>query len=201
MNHSTRVMRRPRRAGPPAARTVAAIIATAALALLPAACSSGSPSSSGAGGSPDAGGSASSPSALAYSQCMRSHGVPDFPDPPSGGGVPKGSAQQFGVSNSQYQAAQTACEHLLPAGPNHQFPAGEVQQVLAGMRTFAKCMRSHGVPNWPDPSTDSNGQPVFDISSHGITPSVRRSPQVQTTMTECQHLLPSALGPGDPPLE
>jgi hypothetical protein len=48
MNHSTRVMRRPRRASPPAARTAAAIIATAALALLAAACS-GSPSSTGSG--------------------------------------------------------------------------------------------------------------------------------------------------------
>jgi hypothetical protein len=80
MNDSTRVMRRPRRAWPPTARTVAAIIATAALALLAAACSSG-PSSTGSGGSPNAGGSASSPSAVSYSHCMRSHGVPNWPDP------------------------------------------------------------------------------------------------------------------------
>jgi hypothetical protein len=132
---------------------------------------------------------------------MRTHGVPNFPDPTSSGEVPKGGPQQFGVSNSAYQAAQTACQHLLPAGPNQQLPAAEVQQVLAGMRTFAHCIRSHGVLNWPDPSTDSNGQPVFDISSHGITHAQSHSPQVQTAMTECHHLLPSALGIGDPPLE
>jgi hypothetical protein len=131
---------------------------------------------------------------------VRTHGVPNFPDPTSSGEVPKGSPQQFGVSNSAYQAAQTSCQHLLPAGPNNPFPAAEVQQVLAGMRTFAHCLRSHGVPNWPDPSTDSNGQPVFDISSRGITHAQSHSPQVQTAMTECHHLLPSALGPGNPPL-
>jgi hypothetical protein len=200
MNHGARVMRRHRQAWPPTARTAAATIATAALALL-AACS-GSPSSpTGSGGSPNAAGSSSSPSVLAYSQCVRTHGVPNFPDPTSSGEVPKGSAQQFGVSDTRYQAAQTACQHLLPAGPNQQLPAAEVQQVLAGMRTFAHCMRSHGVPNWPDPSTQSNGQPVFDISSHGITHAQSHSPQVQTAMTECHHRLPSALGIGDPPLE
>jgi hypothetical protein len=53
---------------------------------------------------------------------MRSHGVPNFPDPPSGGGIPKGSAQEFGVSSTQYKAAQTACQSLIPA------PGGSVQQ-------------------------------------------------------------------------
>jgi len=131
---------------------------------------------------------------------MRSSGVPDYPDPPSGGGIPKGSAQQFGVSDSRYQAAENNCQHLLPVSYSHQLPAGEVPQLLTGMREFSQCMRSHGVPDWPDPSTDSDGQPVFDISSRGITRSVVRSPQVQNTMTECHHLLPSVLGLGNPPL-
>ncbi len=180
------------------ARTLCLCAAVAVTALL-AACSA-SLASTGSGGSPSAGGSASSPSALAYSQCMRSHGVPDYPDPPSDGGIPKGSAQQFGVSDSRYQAAEDNCQHLLPVGDSHQVPPAEVQRVLTGMRGFSQCMRSHGVPNWPDPSIDSGGQPVFDVSSHGITRSVVRSPRVQTAMTECHHLLPSALGLGNPPL-
>lgn len=112
MRHSTRILRRSRRAWPRPARTVAAVIATAALALL-AACGGG-PSSAGSGGSPNAGGSATSPSAVAYSACMRSHGVPNYPDPSSNGSLPKGNAQAFGVSSSQFQAARTACRHLLP---------------------------------------------------------------------------------------
>jgi hypothetical protein len=140
MNDSTRVLRRPRQRGPRPARTAAAIIATATLALLAAGCS-GSPSSAGSGGStnaggsgksqsPNAGGSANSPSAVGYSNCMRSNGVPNFPDPPSSGRVPKTSAQQLGVASSQYQAAQNACQHLLPVGANDQFPPAEVQLLL-----------------------------------------------------------------------
>ena len=114
MNDDARVMDRHLLAWPPTARTRAAIIAAAALALLGAACSD-SPASAGSGGSPNAGGSASSPSAVAYSGCMRSHGVPDYPDPSSSGTLPKPDAQAFGVSSSQFNAAQTDCQHLLPA--------------------------------------------------------------------------------------
>jgi hypothetical protein len=187
MNDSTRVMRRPRRAPPPAARTAAAVIATAALVLLAAAC--GSPSSAGPGGSPDAGGpagsQAASSKAVAFSHCMRSHGVPAFPDPTRRGGVPKGTPQQVGVSNSQFQAAQRACAQLL------QPSQAQAPQIMTGMLNFARCMRSHGVPNWPDPSTDSSGQPVFNIP--GINPD---SPRVSNTADGCTHLLvQSTTGP------
>jgi hypothetical protein len=107
-NYTTRVARRPRRVRPPAARTAAAIIAAAALAMLAAACSS--PSS--VSGSPNSGRSANSPSAVGYSACMRSHSVPNFPDPTGTGGIPKESAQHLGVSDSQFTAAQQACQHL-----------------------------------------------------------------------------------------
>src|ERR1700758_2993593 len=127
MHDGTPVDRPPRRARPPAVRIAAAILATAALPLLAAACSSSpsstsSPSSSSTGSSPNAtspaaaAGATSSASTVAYSQCMRAHGVPKYPDPASGGQLPKGDAQHFGVSQSQYQAAQNACQHVLPTG-------------------------------------------------------------------------------------
>jgi hypothetical protein len=97
----------------PAVRVSAAIIATVALTLLTAACG-GSPALTPADGPTDAQGTASSPSAVAYSDCMRSHGVPNYPDPPSGGQAPKTSAQQLGVSSSQFSAAEQACQHLYP---------------------------------------------------------------------------------------
>ena len=196
MNHSIRVMRRPR---PPAARTAAALIAAAALVLLAAACSS-SPSSSGSGGSTNAGGSASSGAAnsqlVAFSHCMRSHGVPSFPDPQPGATNAKFlSAQQLGVSSSQYQSAENACQHLLPVGIDDRFPPAEVQLLLPGMREFSQCMRSHGVPNWPDPTVDSEGRPDFPLSGvPGHDRNYWRSAQVMTIDGECHHLLPSALG-------
>jgi hypothetical protein len=189
-----RVMRRPRRASPPSARTAAAIIATASLALLTAACS-GSPSTTGSSSSPN--GSANS-HLVAYSQCMRSNGVPNFPDP-AGGVPPKVSAQELGVSSSQLQVAQGACQHLLPATGGslsasslqqcylaHVCPQALVQQALSAGREFAGCMRSHRVPNWPDPTVDSQGRPLFNIVVPRPPP-----PQVSTAISECEHLAPA----------
>ena len=92
---------------------------------------------------------------------MRNHGVPNFPDPANGGAVPKVSLQQLRVNGSEFQVDQRACQGLLPAGSNDMFPVGEVQQLLIGMLRFSQCMRSHGVPNWPDPSVDGEGRPLF----------------------------------------
>jgi hypothetical protein len=212
MNDRARVMRRAQQAWPPTARVAAAIIATAALALLAAACSGG-PSSAGSGGSPTAGGSANSPSAVAYSHCMRSNGVPNFPDPPSSGLVPKADAQQLGVSGSQLQAAQRACERLYPTngaalGPSLRqceetgdCPQAMVQRVVNDMRLLARCMRSHGVPNWPDPTVDSEGRPDFNLLHvHGFDPN---SPQINNKMQACGHVMPAGGGipviaPGGP---
>jgi hypothetical protein len=195
MKHSIRARRWARL---PAAPTAAAIIATVGLALLTAACS-GSPSSAGSGGSPNAGGAANSPSAVAYSACMRSHGVPDFPDPGSGGAIPKADAQQLGVSSSQFSEAQQACQHLIPAtGGSLEdqarqcmvsgiCPQALVQQMLTAQRQFARCMRYHGEPNFPDPTLDSQGRPVFvwSISNTGMNPN---SAQFQAKEAECQRL-------------
>ena len=214
MNHSIRIRRRPRRAWPRPARTGAAFIATAALALLTAACS-GSPSSAGAGRSAHAGGSATSPSAIAYSACIRSHGVPNFPDPGSDGQVPKADPQMLGVSNSQLRTAQRTCQHLYPTNggvlsasslrqcyESGVCPPALVQQALnAGLR-FAQCVRSHGVPNWPDPTTDSQGRPLFNIAvpgGHGFaprrglpaSPPVARGRQINTKINECERPEPA----------
>jgi hypothetical protein len=192
VNYTTRVARRPRRVRPPAARTAAAIIAAAALAMLAAACSS--PSS--VSGSPNSGRSANSPSAVGYSACMRSHSVPNFPDPTGTGGIPKESAQHLGVSDSQFTAAQQACQHLLPtyggsltAGSLQQCyeadvcPQALVQHAVNAGREFARCMRSRGVPDWPDPTIDSEGRPAFNIRVPRPAP-----PQVGAAISECERL-------------
>jgi hypothetical protein len=198
MNHSARVMRRPRRAGPRPGRTTAVILATTVLALL-AACS-GSPSPAGSGSSPGAGGSARSPSALDYSACVRSHGVPDYPDPDSSGQLPKTDARLLGVSTSQYQAAQQACRHLLPAGGSlkqredqcmqtSDCPPALVQQMLIADRKLAQCMRSHGVPNFPDPTSGGPGGPFFPISRAGISDAASHTHWFEAKLTGCGRLV------------
>lgn len=196
MNYFARVARSLRRTWPPTARTAAVIVAAATVAVLAAACSSAS--SAGSGGAPNSRGSGESPSAVAYSHCMRSHGVPSFPDPPAGGGIAKGSAQELGVSSSVFSAAQRACQSLIPASggsvqqeeqqcfvSNDCSPA-VVQQLLNVMREFSRCMRSHGVPNFPDPTTDSHGQPFFDVSAQGISDADSHSPRFTARLDECQ---------------
>jgi hypothetical protein len=176
------------------ARTLCSCTAVAVTALLTA-CGS-SPSSTSSGGSSQPGGPVNSP-LLAFSRCMRSNGVPSFPDPLPGQVTAKfPSAQDLGVSASEYQTAQNACQHLLPNGGSAPDQA-EVQQELSGMRSFSQCMRSHGAPNWPDPIVDSQGRPVFDLGRAGIPQSEARSPQLTAKMHECGHLLPSSL-PGIP---
>ena len=172
-----------------------AVVITAAvgLALLAAGCA-GSPSShvaqigttatqsSTSSNSPAA--SARQNGGLAFSGCMRSHGVSQFPDPDSSGAIPKITMQQLGVSSSRFQAAQSGCAHLLRSTNT------QVQQTRNGMLDFARCLRSHGVRNWPDPTTDSTGQAVFDLHAR-INPD---TPQMDAKSGRCSHLLRPAPG-------
>lgn len=137
---------------------------------------------------------------------MRSHGVPNFPDPDSSGDLPKPDAHHLGVSSSQLHTAQQACQHLLPYNGGainadsiqqcmlaSDCPPALVQQVLNEERNFAQCVRSHGVPNWPDPIIDTQGRPVFaiSISKNGFNP---YSPQIWAKGNECSHLMPGLPG-------
>src|SRR6266513_1765177 len=90
---------------------------------------------------------------------------------------------------------------LLAAGADDQFPPAEVQLLLPGMREFSQCMRSHGVPDWPDPTVDSQGRPGFNIAipgDHGFAPGrglpasppVARGGQINTKINECERLEP-----------
>jgi hypothetical protein len=192
MNDRARVMGHLRRAWPPIVRTAAVITATSALALLAAACG-GAPGSHVAQlGSTTTKSSTSSSAAaaqqngmLAFSRCMRSHGVPNFPDPNSSGALPKSQIDQLAASNPQFPPAHRACEHLLPNGG--QPTQAQVQQAWNDMRNFARCMRSHGVPNWPDPAATSqqDQRPFFHVPDN-IDPN---APQIMTKIHACEHVL------------
>lgn len=199
MNDVIRVIRRPRRASPRTARTVAAIVATAGLAVLAAACG-GSPSSTGSGASSHAGESTRPQSAnsqlLAFSHCVQSHGVPNFPDPGSDGQLDKNSitAEHLGVSKSQLQAAQSPCEHLLPntGGPTQ----AQLRREWSLARTFSQCMQHHGVPNFPDPTPypPHPEDPTFNLHAagigfhHGVGDNIVNSPQIQAKVQQCESL-------------
>lgn len=126
---------------------------------------------------------------------MRSHGVARFPDPTRTGVLPKVALSELGASEAQFATAQAACQELLPVGSDDMFPPGEVQELLPGMLRFSQCMRSHGVANWPDPTTGPDGRPEFPLSNvAGTNRAYWHSAAITHTMAQCQYLLPSALG-------
>jgi hypothetical protein len=86
------------------------------------------------------------PRAIEFATCMRAHGVPSFPD--SSGGVNLASAG-INPQSPAYRSARQACLRLAPGG-NAGSQASESQVVAA--LTFAKCMRTHGLADFPDPT-------------------------------------------------
>jgi len=91
---------------------------------------------------------------LAFSKCMRAHGLSNFPDPgSSGGGIQIRIGPNSGVNpqSPAFQSAQAACKHLLPGGGPGSGPPSA--QVRAQMLQISKCMRAHGVSGFPDPTT------------------------------------------------
>ena len=123
--------------------------------------------------------------AVAFASCMRSHGVPNWPDPNSSGVFDKTklSSQQLGASSSRVQAAQSACQHLLPNGGSGPNPA-QVQQVKAQALRFSRCVRSHGLPSFPDPASDGR---IPDPASVGID---QGSPKFQAANQACRRYRP-----------
>ena len=180
----------PRPHWPRRARVTAVVTVMAAAALLTAACS-GSPSSTGSGGSPNAGGSASSPSSLAFSRCMRSHGVPNFPDPPPSfdGKFPGSSPQQLGISESRLRAVTGACQNLLPAVRG---PAPLTTQDQQDYLRAAACMRSHGITNLPDPTFSGGRAHVAFPAGMSTT-----SPQFTQALQICRKLIPPGFPGGN----
>ena len=144
------------------ARLLTAAGAVAAAATI-AACGSSSPTGSSA---PAGSSSTAASSTLTFSNCMRDNGVPNFPDLNSNGTLLLGNANGQTVSVNgvpvnapAYQAARAKCQKYLPA----HTPASasqQAQQTARGLK-FARCMRSHGVPNFPDPKYYNGGQQVY----------------------------------------
>ena len=158
------------------------------LAVTLAACGGSSdPSSSPPTSTSTSSGSSSSSNSsqsgeVAFAQCVRSHGVPDFPDPQNGHFLISGSDQ----SNPNFQSATQACEHLLPGGSlsgGSGTNGGGGGSNSSAELAFAHCMQTHGVPSFPDPS--SNG--ALGIPS-GVD---ANSPQFKSAFQACDSLLPN----------
>jgi hypothetical protein len=133
--------------------------------------------------------------ALHYANCMRSHGVTDFPDPNSKAefqiqpvqvhnGVRTVSRDLLG-SSPAFQAAQRVCGSLGSAG--RQVTAVQEKQEFHLTLEAAECMRANGVPNYPDPKWLNGSIDANYNSSLNINPS---APAFLKAAKECAHGLP-----------
>jgi hypothetical protein len=166
---------------------VASIVAVAVFSLLAAGCGgAGSAGVASVASSTTAGTSTAQNGGLAFARCVRSHGVPAFPDPDSTGNIPKLQVINARKSNpSRFDAANNACRQLLPNGNNGP-------TITAADRTdylkAAACMRSHGFSGFPDP-TFPNGSVTVDIPS-----SIDQdSSEFKSAATTCTKLIPAGL--------
>ena len=118
-----------------------------------------------------------------FSACMRKHGVTNFPDPNSQGVIQFGSELGIDPNSPTFQSAQNACQKLLPNGgqPTPQQQAQMQQQLLA----FSKCMRAHGIKDFPDPS--NGGLKLHAGPGSDLNPD---NPQFQAAQQACQGNLP-----------
>ena len=141
-------------------RPLAALGLAGLIGLISAGCGSNAPSESGTASSTGTASSGANTKltardkAVKFAECIRAHGVSDFPDP--------GAKNQFeygvSVSPAVWRQATTACKDLQPPGTlsGKRTP----KQQSASLR-FAQCIRDHGVKDFPDPV---NGDPVIDTT-------------------------------------
>jgi len=130
----------------------------------------GSAGSTAASGTATGGGTAKSGSsapgappgtALAFSECMRSGGVPNFPDPEPGGAL-EFPVTGGNIASPAFRSAQAKCKKLLPNGgpPGAGSTTHASAQTLAKLVRIAECMREHGISEFPDPRTSVPANPV-----------------------------------------
>lgn len=129
---------------------------------------------------------------ISASKCMRANGVPSFPDPqegPNGGGVgwPGGGPAlvspdvlivmgQRLAGPAVGEAAKKCEEYMAPSGPGPTISESQKEQAIA----FARCMRAHGVPGFPDP-TFSGANQQLNLGP-GLNPN---SPAVEQASKAC----------------
>jgi hypothetical protein len=165
------------------------VSAMLALVLLATACAGGS-SGPGVAGSTSTPNASASPSRtlreaqLDYARCMRDHGIADFPDPQQGGGTIRikpgtgGPGSDLDPNNPRFKSASEACSSLLPAEPSQDQPS---QKAWATMLRYARCMREHGFPTFPDPEPGEG----FNIDPGELVELDPNNPRFQAANKAC----------------
>jgi hypothetical protein len=167
--------------------------ASAALVTL-AACSGGS------GGSTDAAGPSSAMSdaeilkvGKQLAQCYRDNGVPSLPDPIVKNSrlvLPDRALERLDEQYSEQVLAQSrqACQTIAGKLPQSALQSEEDVETVGpedvnALRTYAKCMRDNGIPEWPDPKADGS----FPLRGTALQKE-RDSPRLTSARQACRQL-------------
>ena len=117
---------------------------------------------------------------MAFSRCMRAHGIKDFPDPGSNGAINLNGApgSDLDRNDPRFQAADQACKSLLPPGQT-----GSSGALRTANLNYARCMRSNGISDFPDPNADGSlslkPSPGSDLDPN--------NPQYKKADNACKH--------------
>jgi hypothetical protein len=176
-----------------APRLTAVLLVTAATTV--AACGSSSPTSPSSPtslSSPTSSsattivGSEASSSTVAFSGCMRSHGVPTFPDLKDNRMQIQASGQAISVNGVSinapaFRSALQTCEKYRPHIESTPAQTARYEQEALN---FARCMRGHGIKNFPDPppSTGTGTNHVVNLTHSGLN---FYSPAFQAAANAC----------------
>jgi hypothetical protein len=138
-----------------------------AVALVATGCGKSEPKKTVASvGTSASGGSSASPgpsgygNPVAYAQCMRANGLPNFPDPEKDGAIKiKPGDSSLDPNSPEFKKAQEKCKSFMGSGNNVPNQSDDLWPADKKLK-YAQCMRANGVPDYPDP--DSTGQfPAF----------------------------------------
>lgn len=161
-----------------------AVLASVGILLTACGGRSGGPGVASVSPTSTSGGSASATSqrasALAYSKCMRAHGIKDFPDPGPDGEISINVTPGSDLTGPRFDAANNACKSLMPQENSSRNPA----VVRAAALKYARCMRAHGIKKFPDPGSDGG---IQISAGPDLDPS---SPQFKAADKACKHYLP-----------
>jgi hypothetical protein len=162
----------------------AALLAACALAV--AACG-GDDATDGASSAADRSSEARD-AQLKYAQCMRDHGV-DMPDPTFGSG---GRSTQIGpdldIPRGKFREAEQACKKYLDAIEPPELSEEQQQEFRDAALAHSRCMREHGIENFPDPTFGEDGRAEVRIEAgSGFD---ENDPDVKEAMEACEDKMP-----------
>jgi len=139
---------------------------------------------------------------------MRNHGLPQFPDVQSGGGLPIEHTDNGGVeiiingvgqpvSGPAFRTAMGKCGHYVADLFGQPVSSSQASRIHQALLQDAECMRSHGVPQYPDPMLPGHGTGHMSPTARAEAAGVNiYSPAFRAAVRACGQALHTAVSGG-----